>query len=208
MKTTLTTIDSAFTSQYRGLLETQRNIKQQLETYTFDLSTTEITDAVVERMLAFWYFNVNNNKEILGREINTTSADFFTESCLLFLKSYYEQKEGFKVLSERNITNGNKIRPDISIWKNSQLVAVIELKVSDGWKGKMMSYHLKERQEQISALAPDAFFGVLAFWNFFDIKAEDWNTKHFGLLYFDKGNNHQRTDASIEKLILEINKHI
>jgi hypothetical protein len=80
MNTSLVEINSAFTKQYRSLLDIQRSIKQQLETYPFDISNTEITDAIIERMYAFWFFNVNNNKEILSRKINTTSADFFTET--------------------------------------------------------------------------------------------------------------------------------
>lgn len=207
MNRNLLEIDSEFTTQFRGLLDIQRNIKYQLESYPFDLSKNEITDAIIERMYAFWFFNVYNNKEILNRIINTTAADYFTESCLLFFKSYFEQAEGISVLSERTIYC-SKIRPDISIWKNSRLKAVIELKVSDGWKGKAMLSHLNEREEQIKILEPDAYFGVLAFWNFFNISDEKWNSKYFGLLNYDNNNNHTRTNASIEKMIIEINKCI
>ena len=208
MKQNLQTIDAAFTNHYRGLFEIQQSVKNQLVDYPFDLSKTEITDAIIDRMMAFWFFNVRNNKEILGREINTTSADFFTETCLLFLKSYFEKQHGIKVLSERNITKGSVIRPDISIWKDNQLVAAIELKVSDGWKGGTMLPHLIEREIQIKSLFPNAYFGVIAFWNFFDTNIEVWNSKYFGLLKFDKDNNHQRSGASIEQLIKEIKKII
>jgi hypothetical protein len=47
---------------------------------------------------------------------------------------------------------------------------------------------------------------VLAFWNFFDTSDKNWNSKYFGLLTFDKANNHSRTDSSIESLIIEINR--
>jgi len=207
MDTNLLAIDSAFTSHYRGLLEIQLSIMDKLKHYQFDLSKTEITDAIIDRMMAFWYFNVNNNKEIIGREINTTAADFLTESCLLFLKSYFEQTEDLKVLSEISITTGSVIRPDISIWKNNQLLAAIELKVSDGWKGKSIKSHLVERELQIKQVYPNCYFGVVAFWNFFSDDFEGINTKYFGLLNFDKSNNHQRTADSIEKMIIEINKH-
>lgn len=210
MSKNLLEIDSAFTKQYRGLLEIQQNIKNQLSFYEFDLSKPEITNAIIERMMAFWYFNVNNNKAILGREINTTSADFFTETCLLFLKSYFEKTKGLKVRSEKNISKGSVIRPDISIWNEDEtiLYAAIELKVSDGWKGGAMIPHLIEREEQIKNLFPNAYFGVIAFWNFFSTDIPGWNSKYFGLLQFDKNNNHQRTDASVENLIVEINKNL
>jgi len=204
----LLAIDNAFTSHYRGLFEIQQSVKTQLIDYPFDLSLTEITDTIIDRMMAFWYFNVRNNKEILGREINTTSADFFTETCLFFLKCYFEKQRCLKVLSEKNITKGSVIRPDISIWKDDQLVAAIELKVSDGWKGGTILPHLTEREIQIKSLFPNAYFGVIAFWNFFDTNIEGWNSKYFGLLKFEKDNNHKRTDASIEQLIREIEKAI
>lgn len=66
MEKTLLGIDSEFTTQYKGLLDIQRNIFEQLKHYQFDLSITEITDAIIARMDAFWFFNVNNNKEILS----------------------------------------------------------------------------------------------------------------------------------------------
>lgn len=210
METNLLTIDSAFTSQYKTLLETQRSIFELLKTYSFDLSKTEITDAIISRMDAFWYFNVNNNKNILNRKTNTTAADFFTETCLLFFKSYFENKHGLKVLSEKNINRGLVIKPDISIWdkEETKIIAVIELKISDGWKGKTMIRHLEEREEQIEKLHSKAFFGVIAFWNFFDEDIKGWNTKYFGLLEFGRDNNHRRTGASIEHLIKEIEKSI
>lgn len=206
----LLTIDGEFTDQYRALFEIQKNIKTQLDVYPFDLSKTDITEAIIDRMMAFWYFNVNNNKQILGREINTTSADFFTETCLLFFKCYFERNPEIKVLSERNIAKGSVIRPDISIWnkEETQLFAAIELKVSDGWKGGTILHQLIERELQIKSLFPNAYFGVIAFWNFFDNGIEGWNSKYFGLLKFDKDNNHQRTEATIEEIIKEIVKKI
>jgi hypothetical protein len=127
---------------------------------------------------------------------------------LLFFKCYFEKIPGIKVLSEENISKGSVIRPDISIWKDNQLVAAIELKVSDGWKGRTMIPHFIEREKQIKNLFPYAYFGVIAFWNFFDQDIDGWNSKYFGLLKFDKENNHTRTNAYIEKLIQEINKYI
>lgn len=208
MKKMLIAIDNEFTSQYRGLLEIQRNIQHQLISYEFDLSKTEITDVIIERMLAFWYFKVNNNKELLNREINTQSADFFTETCLLFFKGYFEQNEGIKVVSEMKISKNPDIRPDISILKNDNPVAVIELKVSNGWKGKTIYSHLEEREKQIKELYPNVYFGVMAFWNFFETTTDKWNTKYFGLLNYDKDNNHTRTDSNIEQLLEKINKHL
>lgn len=206
MNLSLLEIDRTFSDQYRSLLNIQRSIKNQLDNYCFDLSKTEITDAIIERMKAFWYFHVPNNKEILDRKINTISADFFTETCLLFLKCYFE-KFGLKVLSEERM-NRSWIRPDISIWRDNTIIAVVELKVSDGWKGKNMMKHLIEREAQVKRYCPNCYFGAVAFWNFFQQDTAGWNSKYFGLLEFDKQNNHQRTKSSIEDLINEIEQHI
>ena len=202
MTQSLKTIDNEFTAQYRGLLDIQKSIKNKLETYPFDLSKTEITEAIIERMMAFWGFHVPNNKEILGRKVNTTAADFFTETCLLFLMSVLGQR-GFDVFSEKKLP-GTQIRPDISIWKGNKLLAVIELKVSNGWRGIQ---HLEDRENQIKEHHKKAYFGVLSFWNFFDADPNVWNTKYFGLLKHEKDYNYKRTDASVEKLILELIKH-
>jgi hypothetical protein len=208
MSKNLLEIDSAFALHYRGLIDIQRSIINEIREYTFDLTKEEITDAVIERMYAFWHFNVTNNKELLKRNINTTAADFFTETCLLFFKAYFEKNENFKVCSEIVLGRDPIVRPDISIWHKTELLAVIELKVSAGWKGNSILPHLYEREEQIKRIAPNAYFGVIAFWNFFDTTDKNWNSKYFGLLNFDKANNHIRTDSSIENLIVKINKYI
>jgi hypothetical protein len=79
----LVDIDSAFCCQYKSLLDTQRGISEELKGYTFDLNKDEINQAVRKRMSSFWYFNVNNCKD-LGLGVNTIAADFFTETCLFF----------------------------------------------------------------------------------------------------------------------------
>jgi len=199
-------IDSQFTNQYQGLFDIQKNIIGQLKEYTFDLNKTEITDAIINRMDAFWYFHVRNNKELLERKTNTVAADFFTETCLLFIKLYFNNR--FDVKSEGNIRVINKkksIRPDISIWKNEQLLGVIELKVNDGWKRKEMHSHLTEREKQIKEIHPNTFFGVIAFWNFFDTTTDEWNNKYIGLKEFDNKNN-PKTGGLVENLLKSIEK--
>jgi len=199
--TSILQIDSPFVEQYRGLLETQRLINSQLATYPFDLEKNEITNAIIQRMDAFWYFNVNNCND-LGRKINTVSSDFFTESCLLFIKALANQR-GIQVFSERNISGRNQktnMRPDLSFWKNDELVAVIELKVSDGYKGKHMVQHLEDRKNNIRGIWPEAFFGAIVFWNCFQNYTEI-DSNYIGLLNFSKHNNHEATGKTIEQLL-------
>lgn len=214
MSRTLTEIDAAFTEHYKQLLDVQKTVVEQLKAYTYDLSKTEITDAIIERMNAFWYFNSQNNWGLLGRKSNPVSADFFTETCLLFFKTYFEQDRygGLKVESEKNIKlekSRNPVRPDITICTNDdQLLAVIELKVSDGWKGIGIEEHLRQREAQVRAYHPNAWFGVLAFWNFTKPDAPQWGKKYFGLLNHQKDRKHIRTDVRVEQILQQIQQHL
>ncbi|MDR2270378.1 MAG: hypothetical protein LBF27_05665 [Sphingobacterium sp.] len=209
MKSDLKAIDDAFIVHYRKLLEIQKNVFRECKGYKFDLDSHEITQAVHDRMSAFWDFHVYNAKQILDRRINTGGADFFTETCLLFLKAYFEQKYNVIVTSEKSLLKkGNSMRPDISIWTEGygEVLAVIELKVNDGWKGKNIMAHLKDREDKIKALYPNSFFGVIAFWNFFDTNDLniDWRTKYVGLYRYDRYDRHEKTNGYVEDIMKNI----
>jgi len=205
MKKNLLEIEKQFTQHYRELLSRQKLVIADLEKYDFDLELTEITDAIAERMDAFWHFAWHNNKELLGREVTSEASDFFTETCLLFIKYYFKNiGSDYKVLSEHSLIKSRKsIRPDISIWKKDELLGAIELKVSDGWKGKWIVPHLAERENQIKQLHSNAFFGVLSFWKFSqktDI-SEIWGKQYFALKIWQKQNKHESTGLGIEDLL-------
>ena len=205
MQQDLITIDKEFCNQYKDLLEIQKRIQNQLTDYEFDTSKCEITDAIINRMDAFWAFH-HYNKEVIGRETVTSSADFFTETCLFFIKAFFKNK--YEVKSEVNILKEKKghsaLKPDISIWKGEDLIAVIEIKVSDGFKREHIITHLEDREKSIKELYPDIFFGVIAFWNFFDTSSEKWKKFYIGLkIFINKKDNHdhQNTDARVEDLL-------
>lgn len=202
---TLSNIDSVFNQQYKTLLDTQRSISKELENYDFNLEGNEITNAIFDRMMSFWHYHVQNCQDI-GREINTVSADYFTETCLFFLKAIFKQ-HGLTVVSEKNIRidkTTKVIRPDISIWKENKLIAVIELKVSDGWKGKTMVPHLDNRKIDIQNIWPNTFFGVISFWNCFGPGIHASDSEYIGLYDFAKDNDHKATGKTIEQLIKRI----
>lgn len=174
MEPTLAKLNGAFNAHYCELLKLQKDLYENLCRYSFDLSKREITDAIIERMNAFWYFGVNNNKEVLHRGVNPIAADFFTETVLLFLKAYFESKYADKVqvCSEVRLwgeTDNSKsyILPDICMRKKTgEVMAVLELKVNEGWKSQTMRKHLSDRKAKIKELYPNSFFCVIAFFDF------------------------------------------
>lgn len=205
MKKNLLEIEKQFSQHYRELLDKQKMVIADLKNYDFNLESTEMTDAIAERMDAFWHFAWRNNKELLGREVTSEASDFFTETCLLFLKCYFESiGSNYKVLSEHSLIRSRKsIKPDISIWKEGELLSAIELKVSDGWKGKMIVPHLAERENKIKQLHPKAFFGVLSFWKFShktDV-SKIWRKQYFAIKIWQKENKHLSTGIGIEDLL-------
>ncbi|WP_313184169.1 hypothetical protein [Sphingobacterium siyangense] len=209
MTNNLKLIDDVFITHYRKLLEIQRNVFNECREYNFDLNSNEITQAIHDRMSAFWDFHVYNAKQILDRKINTGGADFFTETCLLFLKAYFEQKYNVIVTSEKSLLKkGNSMRPDISIWTADyeEVLAVVELKVNDGWKGKNIMAHLRDREEKIKILYPNSYFGVIAFWNFFDESDLnlDWRNKYVGLYRYDRHDRHEKTNGYVEDIMKSI----
>lgn len=206
MKQTLATIDSEFNSCFKSLLQKQEEVITQLQHYPFDLESDEITMAIVNRMDAFWFFHYNNSKELLGRKVNYKADDYLTETCLLYFKCYFEQL-GCKVESEKKLPNST-IQPDISIWKNEKPIAVIELKVSNGWKGKSMIEHLKKREDNVQKAVPDCCFGAIAYWNFFETHCPEWGSKYIGLKKYNENNLHPLTGACVESLMKEIKKRI
>lgn len=201
----LTAIESRFHQQYAGLLESQKSIFEVLKTYPFDLNGREMTDAILNRMDMLWVFNDGNNK-LLGRSKNPSSADYFTETCLFFIKAYLENVDGrFQVASELGVNlvkSRNIVKPDISIWREGKLVGAIELKTLNDWIRDSWQGHLEGREAQIKSVSntPDLFFAVIAHWNFFDEESKVFNTKYFGLR---RRVVNTPTEATIERLLLQ-----
>jgi hypothetical protein len=105
-----------------------------LKDYEFDLSNIEITEAIIFRLKTY-YTTQNKIKIFLDKRYIAAAADYFVESILFFLRIYFKSKGGIlEAHSERQIIKEkNSIRPDISIWKGNEVVAIIECKTQLGW---------------------------------------------------------------------------
>lgn len=211
MKQNLTELDHKFSNHFKQLFEIQRELIEKYKSYEFDLDKTEITRAIHNRMSAFWYFNVHNTKELLRANITPPASDFFTQTCMLFFKVYFEQRYEVLVCSEKSIVPGKKlVRPDITIWSKNEvkLLASIELKVNNGWKKKEIKAHLEEREKKVKDASDGAYFGVIAFWNFFEKVEPEWKNKYVGLYEFNDNKNHPETGAYVEDIMKQIEQNI
>lgn len=125
----------------RNYIETLDNLHLELKNsynktidYKFDLNTFEITNSLLLRLKHF-YKAQYLNKALLDKKYIMAGADYFTEQLLYFLKIFlYKNRPELKVYSEKQIKpSRGSIRPDISIWKNDEIVAIIECKTQLGW---------------------------------------------------------------------------
>jgi hypothetical protein len=92
------------------------------------------TNAIANRMRAF-YLMQWRTKTFLGKRVAQSGSDFFVETILFFLKLFNDVENlSLEVSSERPVERKRKtMRPDISVWRGSDLLAVIECKTQLGW---------------------------------------------------------------------------
>lgn len=155
---TLLELDFAYN---KSIADTFENLKKAYsdidEIYKFDLTKTEITEAILTRLKTY-YVTQNNIKTFLDKRYLAAASDFFVESTLFFLKLYFKSQGG-KLLaySERQLKQKrNAIRPDISVWKDNQVIATIECKTQLGWNRHNWEQQHNDRDKKLKADFPDA----------------------------------------------------
>lgn len=127
------------------------------QNYKFDLSKTEITEAILQRLKTY-YVTQNNIKTFLDKRYLAAASDFFVESTLFFLKLYFKSKGGnLQAHSERQIKQTkNAIRPDISIWRENEVIAIIECKTQLGWNRNNWEQQYLDRDAKLKVDFPNA----------------------------------------------------
>ncbi len=116
-----------------------------------DLSKTDVTEAVLIRMFTY-YVNQEINKIILGKGRMQSASDFFVETILYYLHKVLDDK--LTIYSERTISKG--FMPDISIWKDSECIAIIECKTQLGYnRSGYLEQHL-QRKRLLQQIFPNA----------------------------------------------------
>lgn len=131
--------------------------------YNFDLTETEITDAILER-LKNYSLTQDLTKNFLNKRYQAPLADYFVETVLFFLKLYLKSQGGlFEAHSERQIKRAkNAIRPDISVWRDLEVIAIIECKTQLGWNRDGWELDYFSREKKLIAEFPQAKSYLLA----------------------------------------------
>lgn len=168
-------------NQYKQLV----NLYEEMKSYaSISLEERDITKAILLRMQAY-HDTQNKIKGFLNKRYLSAASDFFVEAIAFYLKLIFDKKGiDFEVHSERQIIRRRgAIRPDISVWKNGEVVATIECKTQLGWNRDKWEEDFKKRESKLKEAFPNAraFLVVMT--------SENWsgfpdNNKKVGEQYF------------------------
>lgn len=168
-------------NQQKQLVSLYEKIKSNA---SISLKEKDITKAILFRMKAY-YDTQNKIKEFLNKRYLSAGSDFFVEAIAFYLKLMFEKKGiNFEVHSERQIIpRRGAIRPDISIWKNDKVVAIIECKTQLGWNRDKWEEDFKKRESKLQSAFPNAKAYLVV------MTSENWsgfpdNNKKVGKQYF------------------------
>lgn len=116
----------------------------------------EISQAILLRLRSYYKYQ-NLIKQLLNKRYAAPASDFFVETVLFYLKVCLRiYKTDLQVQSEKQIRGRGSPRPDISVWKNDDLIAVIECKTQLGWNRHKWRENFEKRGARIKRLFPKA----------------------------------------------------
>ena len=162
-------------NQYDKLHSLYHNIKLD---NSLSLNNKDISKAIIWRMKAF---SDNNNKikKFLNKKYAPPAADFFVETVLFYLKLILDKyKKQYEAFSERQIKpHRGYMRPDISIWDNDKVIAIIECKTNLGWNRFRWEEDFINREKKLKNDFPEAnaFLLVMTSLNWSGIPESDVN---------------------------------
>lgn len=154
----LTQLDNEYNQSISSTFEKLQSVYNDINSnYKFDLSRTEITEAILNRLKTY-YETQNKIKTFLDKRYLAAASDFFVESTLFFLKLYFKSTgDKLQAHSERQIKQKrNAIRPDISIWRENEVIAIIECKTQLGWNRNNWEQQYIDRDKKLKADFPNA----------------------------------------------------
>ena len=170
---------------------------------TFDLRKRNISKAILLRMTAY-YQTHHKIKGLLDKRFVPAASDFFVETVTFYLKLFLKVRKGtVEVHSERQIQRKRgAIRPDISVWRGDEVIAIIECKTQLGWKRNSWQQDFNEREKKLKQIFPNAKAFLLV------MSSENWagfddETKGVGEQFFCLSSEWPRriTDETLDKVI-------
>jgi hypothetical protein len=147
---------------------------------SFDLNGTEITEAILTRLKAYYDFNYSITRFLNKRKV-APASDFFVETVLFYLNAYFLSKQN-GLVAKSEISLEPKFKPDISIWMGNIPIAIIECKTQLGRERFEWEQNFINRENQLKSINQDAksFLLVLTERNWSGFR----NNKNFGVKYF------------------------
>ena len=157
--------------------------------------------------------------KLLDKRSVSPASDFFVETVAFYLKIFLEKrKKPLSVKSEvRFDTQNGYMKPDISIWQDRKVIAIIECKTNLGFARKRWEndFIIREKQLKFSFPQAKAFLLVLSSKNWAGFKTDD---KRVNSQFFALSNTRLReikeaplemvVENRIEKLFSEILKYV
>ncbi|GAI11882.1 unnamed protein product, partial [marine sediment metagenome] len=144
-----------------------------IEDCSFSIQKKDVTKAIILRMKTYYEAHEDIIKFLNKRNV-APGADFFVETVAFYLKLFLEKrKKNIEVHSEKKVKPEMKaMKPDISIWKGDELIAIIECKTNLGWNRKGWKRDFNERESRLKKIFPKAHAFLLVLtsinWSGFD----------------------------------------
>lgn len=140
--------------QYSQLTKLYSNA---IEDCSFSLQKKDVTKAIILRMKTYYETHEDIMKFLNKRNV-APAADFFVETVAFYLKLFLEKrKKNTEVHSERKVKpEMGAMKPDISIWKGNELIAIIECKTNLGWNRKGWERDFNKRESRLKKIFPKA----------------------------------------------------
>ena len=151
-----------------------------------NLNSNEITKAIILRLKTY-YESHDEVVRFLDKRSVTPASDFFVETVLFYLKLLLEENNSKLVAKSEvrfDIEDGY-IKPDISLWKDEEVVAIIECKTNLGFRRKKWEDDFNKRINGLKTAFPKAkaFLLVLSSknWDGFDEEDSRVGKQYFAL---------------------------
>ena len=140
--------------QYSRLIKLYLNVSSNS---SFSLRKSDITKAILFRMKTYYEVSDKITKFLNKRSVSP-GPDFFVETVVFYLKLFFEKrKKSIEVHSERKLKSEmGAMKPDISIWKDGKVIAIIECKTNLGWNRKNWKKDFLKREKDLKKYFPKA----------------------------------------------------